>query len=291
MPQLRTIPINVAIPVTTEVMPYESAEAILRAVRAAESLPGLPAAFDGYTLLQLSDIHADLHPPAVHAMVETVRDHARPAFHDALGVDIEWYDQEVFRKTSEISKQVFPMELDIDHPRWMPGLKRLQKASADMDRAKKTGGISGALGKAWAGTRAALAFASLYTGLLPYRHGFYRRQFYSLGPQNTTMAEMFSDAGYTTGGWVTIGYLTHAYGMHQGLQTGQKFDDHADGESAKQVTAASARFTGLASAPPFLAFLHYYDVHAPYTPPAPVPPRAAVAARVGRRRGGSRARR
>ena len=30
VPQLRTIPINVAIPVTTEVMPYESAEAILR---------------------------------------------------------------------------------------------------------------------------------------------------------------------------------------------------------------------------------------------------------------------
>jgi len=30
LPQLRTIPINAAIPVTTEVMPYESAEAILR---------------------------------------------------------------------------------------------------------------------------------------------------------------------------------------------------------------------------------------------------------------------
>jgi predicted MPP superfamily phosphohydrolase len=37
-------------------------------------LKHLPAAFDGFTLLQLSDIHADIHPPAVHAMVEAVRD-------------------------------------------------------------------------------------------------------------------------------------------------------------------------------------------------------------------------
>ena len=37
-------------------------------------LKGLPAAFDGFTLLQLSDIHADIHPPAIHAMVEAVRD-------------------------------------------------------------------------------------------------------------------------------------------------------------------------------------------------------------------------
>ena len=92
-----------------------------------------------------------------------VRDHARPAFHDALGVDIEWYDQEVFRKTSEISKQVFPMELDINHPRWIPTLRRLEKAFTDLDAAKARGGVSGALGKLWGGARAALAFASLYT--------------------------------------------------------------------------------------------------------------------------------
>ncbi len=33
----------------------------------------LPASFDGFTLLQLSDIHADIHPPAIHAMAEAVR--------------------------------------------------------------------------------------------------------------------------------------------------------------------------------------------------------------------------
>ena len=61
-----------------------------------------------------------------------VRDHQRPAFHKALGVDSEWYGQEVFRKTSEISKQVFPMTLDIDHPRWEPTLNRMQDANVQI---------------------------------------------------------------------------------------------------------------------------------------------------------------
>ncbi len=92
-----------------------------------------------------------------------VRDHQRPAFHEALGVDTDWYGQEVFRKTSDISKQIFPITLDIDHPRWMPSLKRLQRASADMAAADRKSGLAKLVGKASAGTRAALAFVSLYT--------------------------------------------------------------------------------------------------------------------------------
>ncbi|MBV0914212.1 magnesium-protoporphyrin IX monomethyl ester (oxidative) cyclase [Anianabacter salinae] len=92
-----------------------------------------------------------------------VRDHARVAFHDALGVDIDWYDQQVFEKTSEISKQVFPMVLDIDHPRWMPNLRKLETAFNDMDAAKKRGGLGGLFGRASAGLRAGLCFVSLYT--------------------------------------------------------------------------------------------------------------------------------
>jgi magnesium-protoporphyrin IX monomethyl ester (oxidative) cyclase len=77
-----------------------------------------------------------------------VRDHARPEFHKALGVDIEWYDQEVFRKTSAIARQIFPVELDIDHPRWLPNLRRMNSAFIAMDAAQKQGGIAGKL-KGW----------------------------------------------------------------------------------------------------------------------------------------------
>ena len=90
-----------------------------------------------------------------------VRDHQRPAFHEALGVDPAWYGQEVFRKTSEISRQVFPLTLDIDHPRWVPGLDRLDRANRQIAAAKKRGGVGGKLSQ-WAGSaKAGAAFFSL----------------------------------------------------------------------------------------------------------------------------------
>jgi magnesium-protoporphyrin IX monomethyl ester (oxidative) cyclase len=55
------------------------------------------------------------------------------------------------------------MELDINHPRWKPTLRRLEKAMADGERATKAGGIGGMLGKAWANVRGAAAFISLLT--------------------------------------------------------------------------------------------------------------------------------
>jgi magnesium-protoporphyrin IX monomethyl ester (oxidative) cyclase len=92
-----------------------------------------------------------------------VRDHARPEFHKALGVEISWYDQEVFRKTSTIARQIFPIEIDIDSPRWIPNLERMNRAFVAMDAAKRQGGIGGKL-KGWAaGAKALVTFVSLYT--------------------------------------------------------------------------------------------------------------------------------
>ena len=96
-----------------------------------------------------------------------VRDHARPEFHKALGVDISWYDQEVFRKTSTIARQIFPIELDIDHPRWLPNLRRINAAFIAMDAAKRQGGIGGALRRVLAGASAARGFVALY--MLPVK--------------------------------------------------------------------------------------------------------------------------
>ncbi len=85
-----------------------------------------------------------------------VRDHQRPAFHKALGVDPDWYAHEVFTKTSALTKQIFPITLDIEHPRWQRGLERMQKANADMAEAK-------GLKKVVAQVRAVAAFVSLIT--------------------------------------------------------------------------------------------------------------------------------
>ena len=89
-----------------------------------------------------------------------VRDHQRPAFHAALGVDPDWYAHEVFTKTSTLTKQIFPITLDIEHPRWQRGLERLQKANADLAAAQKNGKTLAKLG---AQVRAAAAFVSLIT--------------------------------------------------------------------------------------------------------------------------------
>jgi magnesium-protoporphyrin IX monomethyl ester (oxidative) cyclase len=91
-----------------------------------------------------------------------VRDHCRPAFHKALGVTPSDYDFEVFRVTSEISRQVFPLTLDLANPKFKQGLDRLYeiaKASADADAA---GGVGGKLRKAALTASAALTFARLY---------------------------------------------------------------------------------------------------------------------------------
>jgi len=90
------------------------------------------------------------------------RDHARPAFHKALGIDINEYDFEVFRKTSEISRQVFPIVLDTDNPRWRRTVEKFRQAMLALDAAKRRGGVAGFFGQAVAGARAGLSFASLY---------------------------------------------------------------------------------------------------------------------------------
>jgi len=92
-----------------------------------------------------------------------VRDHQRPAFHRALGIDPDWFGQSVFEKTSAISTQVFPITLDIEHPRWLPGLRRLQRASLEVAEGKKRGGVAGGAKRVVGMARAALAFVSLYT--------------------------------------------------------------------------------------------------------------------------------
>ncbi|MEE4235192.1 MAG: magnesium-protoporphyrin IX monomethyl ester (oxidative) cyclase [Anderseniella sp.] len=91
-----------------------------------------------------------------------VRDHARPEFHKALGVNIDEYDMKVFRITSEISKQVFPFTLDLDNPAFMAGLKKLLKINKAIADAKASGGVTGKVRQAMLGAQAGLAFLQLY---------------------------------------------------------------------------------------------------------------------------------
>ena len=96
-----------------------------------------------------------------------VRDHARPEFHKALGLDPTDYDFTVFRITSEISRQVFPLTIDLDDPRFHAGLERLRRIADATAAAKAQGGLGNGLKRIGLVIAAAATFTRLY--LLPAR--------------------------------------------------------------------------------------------------------------------------
>lgn len=96
-----------------------------------------------------------------------VRDHTRPELNAAMGLDATGYDYTVFRITNEISRQVFPVTLDIDNPAFRAGLDRLLDLKRRIDGARARGGIGGRLAQAGLALQGALTFARLY--LLPVK--------------------------------------------------------------------------------------------------------------------------
>jgi magnesium-protoporphyrin IX monomethyl ester (oxidative) cyclase len=91
-----------------------------------------------------------------------VRDQARPEFHKALGIDPVDYDYKVFHLTSEISRQVFPLVLDIDHPKFRAGLERLRRINEANEALRNRTGILASLRRATLAPRAALTFVRLF---------------------------------------------------------------------------------------------------------------------------------
>ena len=68
-----------------------------------------------------------------------VRDHQRPAFHKALGVDPDWYAHEVFTKTSDTDQADLPDDTGYRSSALAArALRSMQKANADLAAAQAT---------------------------------------------------------------------------------------------------------------------------------------------------------
>lgn len=96
-----------------------------------------------------------------------VRDHTRPELKAAMGLAPTAYDYEVFRVTNEISRQVYPITLDIDLPAFRTGMDRLFRVMQKVDAAKERGGVIGTLQRGMWSVAAAGVFVRLY--LLPVK--------------------------------------------------------------------------------------------------------------------------
>ena len=92
-----------------------------------------------------------------------VRDHTRPMLHHEMGLESTTYDYTVFRITNDITRQVFPVVLDIDNPAFRTGLARLFHVQTKMNAAKARGGIVGTLARAGWAAAGAWTFLRLYT--------------------------------------------------------------------------------------------------------------------------------
>ena len=92
-----------------------------------------------------------------------VRDHNRPAFHAALGINPKEYGYKVFSICNQINRQVFPVELDIDDPAFRRKMDGLLNASRTIEAGKAQGGLGGMAKRVAGMAGAGLSFLRLYT--------------------------------------------------------------------------------------------------------------------------------
>ena len=105
---------------------------------------------------------------------------------------------------------------------------------------------------------------SIFTGLYPSTHGL-NYNGARLPDSMTTMAEIFSQAGYRTAAFVDGGFMRTNFGLQQGFEAYEVFDWGGYIQIAPKVMdwlSAHAEET-------FFLWIHSYDVHADYTSPEP----------------------
>jgi choline-sulfatase len=110
--------------------------------------------------------------------------------------------------------------------------------------------------------------ASLLTGLYPFAHGVRNNGHFTLGDRVPTIATALNAAGYRTAAFVSAFVLDRRYGLARGFD---RYDDRFELERRGAATAAAAGawLSETAGDPrPFFLWLHLYDPHDPYDPPA-----------------------
>jgi len=111
--------------------------------------------------------------------------------------------------------------------------------------------------------------ASLMTGVSPPSLGVMANGD-QLPGEATTLAEIFSDAGYRTAAFISLGVLQETYGLHQGFQIFH--DPFVDGpmrwyRRAHEIIGPIKTWIDGHNDEPFFLWTHFSDPHEPYLLP------------------------
>ena len=91
-----------------------------------------------------------------------VRDHKRPALYNAFGINPTQFGFDVFRITTAITQQVFPIGLQTDSPRFRALLETMRETSEALDAANQQQGLWAKAKKLGLSLKAAATFVQLY---------------------------------------------------------------------------------------------------------------------------------
>jgi arylsulfatase A-like enzyme len=121
------------------------------------------------------------------------------------------------------------------------------------------------------------AHASLFTGRFPPGHGVHENADpLGDGRCGDTLAELLARAGFRTGAFVSATVLDASRGLNRGFSRYDAVPPRLDAygrqhnrRRADEVVARALQWLDVVEGSRFFAWLHFYDAHAPYEPPAP----------------------
>ena len=117
---------------------------------------------------------------------------------------------------------------------------------------------------------------SILTGTYPLYHQVRNNGAYVLSAELTTLAEVLDDKGFATAAFVSSFTVDSRFGLDQGFEIyddkfaeAQAFKAPNSERKAEKTFESFSRWLGRNQARPFFCWVHYYDPHLPYDPPAP----------------------
>jgi arylsulfatase A-like enzyme/tetratricopeptide (TPR) repeat protein len=121
--------------------------------------------------------------------------------------------------------------------------------------------------------------SSIMTGLYPPAHGVRLNGDAALGDVQNTLAERLKTKGYRTGAFVSAFVLDGRWGLAQGfdnyddkfhITADQRLDLSRVQRPGNKVVDLALQWLQQDKTKPFFAWVHLYDAHTPYEPPAPL---------------------